>query len=1155
MKLIWIDIRHLQGISEPFKVELDADTVNLITGPNGSGKSSLIRAVRAALTTDMEDEFAEVKIGWRDDTGDILVHRLGSQISWTRQGRKTSAPNLPESAALDAFLISTEQLSTPGKTDALIAAELKTLLTGGYDLDTVLSHPALTQPSRPQKLAREIDQLHQSIDNKEHEYSSLQHEVDELADLENRLKEASTAAGRISVVENTQTLAEAIGQRDAIESTLIEEFPGGMDRLRGDEMERLSELQQQLERKQQAIVLEHTTLKEEQAKLENSGVDDPQALEVLQAELADSRDRLATSEQKLESEKDSLDQAERSLAAAARRLGSEDPDKLGQIEEADLEGLEKQVEKVLALRERIRALTGQIGLAQSSRNLTGRPRDDLRSAHAALHDWLALAKLSPLEGWLWGTLSLAALIGGIRLIGSAELSGQPELLLLVALAVGLPLAMLVRFALRWRDRNEARRSFELSEIEPPLGWSESEVRARLRRLDLELEAATQHEISQLRAGDLRQQLNSQRTALDRARSQLTEIASAMGLSAEQRLETTFTLWSRTFQDWQQAGQDRERRQQRIERLKERHSSECELTKQLLDRHGVALDSISSREVSRLVNQLAPKMRRHAELYNSVQARNRRISEVHSDISQLRQRIQAIFDQAGMRPDDETGLRLKVEQLTRWQALETERVELSRKIVQLEKKLVNEPELLELSRHPNQDQLEPMREQLVDLAEQRDDLNRRIAEIQTRHRDALERRELQSLGVELDAAQEALQAELERHLTAAAGRFLVEDVATAHRDEQEPALMERADQWLKRFTGHRYRLEFQSAQFLAADSQTGDLQTAAQLSTGTRAQLMLALRLAWIEQLETRFEPLPIFMDEALTTSDPDRYRAIVQATGELVRDGRQLFYMTAQSDEREAWQKWLGHGLKPHEIDMASLRTDQVQQLEFQMPEAALETPDLPDPTGQSPDAWARKAKIAAIDPWQDAGNISVFHLLRDDLPLAIRLINAGLSCLGPLESFLELVDTSSQSVPDWLDDDQLQELARRSRATRVIIDQWQATRPRPVRRSDLVRSELLSERFLPRVAELNAQLGGDPEALVQALGKGQVSRFRSDTLEQLEAWLSAQGFFPAADDGPRPSAAEISVASGLSPKRAGELQNWIEGAINDPLAPAGDDE
>jgi DNA repair exonuclease SbcCD ATPase subunit len=1148
VKLLSVDIRSLPGIDAPFVVDLAPDTANLITGPNGSGKSSLVRAVRAVLHPERVPDYCEVLVRWQSDQGEWLAHRLGDQVTWTRNGQKTAPPRLPESASIDAFLISTEDLAALGQTDELIAAELKTLLTGGYDLDGILAQATLSLPPRPQKLARDIDQLHHAIDEKEREYSDLHHEVDQLTALETQLEQATQASRRISAVEAAQALTAATARRSALETTLIEEFPGGMDRLRGDELERLDDLKQQLERKQQAIVLEHTALKQEQSRLDDTGVKDLEALETLQAELSDARDRLAGHEQRIDTETAQLKQSEQALSEAATRLGSEQPEQLNALDQSALEQLEKQVEKVLGLRERIRAISGQLGLSQASRNLTGRPRDDLRTARAALQDWLGLARLNPLEGWLWGILSIAALIGGVRLIGGTDLSEQPELLLLTALAIGLPIAMVVRFALRWRDRSDARRIFEQSQIEPPLGWSESEVRARLRRLDLELEAATQHEISQLRAGDLRADLNAQRSALDRARQQLTELASSMGLSAEQRLETSFLLWSRYLHDWQQNCEAVEQRKRRIRELTADYEAECRHARDLMAQHGVDSEVISSREVSALVNQLTPKMRRFAELFNSVQSRNRRIGELHADISQLRHRIQAIFEAAGMRPDDESGLRLKVEQLALWRQLEQERVELSREITQLEQTLSDEPELLSLATKQRQHELKPLHAQLMERSEQRDSLNRRIAEIQTRYSDAFERRELQQLGIELDHARNALKLELERHLLAAAGRFLIEDVASAHRDEQEPALLASADRWLNRFTGHRYRLEFDGGQFQATDSRSGQRQTARELSTGTRAQLMLALRLAWIEQIESQFESIPLFMDEALTTSDADRYRAIVQASGELIAAGRQVFYITAQSDDAQAWRKWLGHGLRPNEVDMAEVRQGQVRQLEFQMPESPAQTLELPDPSDYAPEEWAQAAGIAAINPWQSAGTISVFHLLHDELKLVATLIGSGLASLGALERLLDLIDTSPDSAPAWLETASSAQLRGRIAAGRMVLDHWRAGHRRPVDPAALARSELLSERFLPRVIKLNDELGGDPDKLIEALRSGQVPRFRSDTLDQLMAWLTDNGFLKSADGHAPLSAAEVAVASGLSAELAEKISHWIEGAIHDPF-------
>lgn len=1152
MKLLALDIRHLPGIEAPFAVDLAPETVNLVTGPNGSGKSSLVRAVRAVLYPDPDDEYCEVLARWQDEKGTLSAHRIGDRVTWTRDGRKTASPRFPGTESIGAFLINTEDLSAPDHTDARIASELKTLLTGGYDLEAVLSDAPLATPPRPQKLAREIEQGHRAIDEKEREYARLHEDVDQLHDLEDELQQAARASARLGALENALALAEATARRTALESTLIEEFPGGMDRLRGDELDRLEETQQQLERKQQDIVVEHTSLKNEQARLAETGVDDPEAMESLQAELADARDRLAGSEQRIEAETDQCTQAEHAVAEAVARLGGNAPNEVKQLDQNRLEQLEKQVDKVLGLRERIRALSGQLGLTRASRNLTGRAREDLRTARSALQDWLALARLSPLEGWLWGTLALAALIGGARLLAGAELSGQPELLLLVALAAGLPVAMLVRFGLRLRDRGQARRDFEASAIEPPLGWNEPEVRARLKRLDLELEAATQHEISQLRATDLREELNAQRAALDRSRQQLADLAADMGLSAEQRLETTFLMWSRHLQDWQLGQQRRDQHRQRLRKLEQLYRAECRQVATLLEQHALTVEEVSSRTLASLVNQLIPRIRRHAELYNSIQARNRRIGELHADISQLRQRISGIFEAAGVRPDGLAALRQKSEQFPLWQKLEHERIELGREITRLEQRLAEEPELLALARKQRLQELAALQDELAERAGQRDSLNRRIAEIQTRHADALKRRELEQLGADLETRTEALQLELERHLLAAAGQFLIEDVAATHRADQEPALLASADRWLNRFTGHRYRLEFSAGEFLALDARTGRLQPATRLSTGTRTQLMLAVRLAWIEQLEASFEPLPLFMDEALTTSDPDRYRSVVQAAGELVAGGRQVFYLTAQSDDAQAWREWLGPALDPHEINMVEVRKDQVRPLEFGMPEGPARTTVIPDPDGLSADEWSRTVGVEAIDPWQDAGRINVCHVLRDDLPRAAILMRGGLRSLGQLERFLELVDQSSEPVPEGFDEHQVRMLRGRIRAARLILQHWRSNHRRPVDRATLARTGLLSERFLPRVSRLAQELNGDPSALIAALREGKVSRFRSETLEQLRSWLDRHGYLGRSDREDVLTGAELAIACDLSPESAEALRHWLNGAIIDPLA-AGD--
>lgn len=1149
MRIRRLEIRRLPGIDQALSVDFDPGTVNLITGPNGSGKSSLVRAVRFLLYPGPDEPWVDLSADWEDDEGLLVCRRSGHHVEWQRLGRSVPPPRLPDADNAGAFLISSEDLGGLGRTDEHIASELRTLLTGGYDLEALLESGPFQRPPRPQKLARELDGLNRAISDKEAEYAGLHDDIQRLGRLESELRQAMQSAALIGPIDDALALADALNRRSALETTLIEEFPGGMDRLRGDELERLEQARTRLEQKQQAMVLEHSAIKQERAELAASGVDDPADLEALQSQLADARDALADTELQLSQESEHIAMAEQALAQAARRLGSERPEQVGQLDQAALESLERRVEKVLGLREKIRALSGQLVLSQASRNPTGRPQDDLRGARGALQDWLSLARLTPLEGLLWGSLGCAALLGSFRLISSVALSSNPELLLMMALAVGLPAGMLVRFLMRWRDREQARERYLQTSIEPPLGWSENEVRARLKRLDLELEAATQHEIQQARAGELREQLNAQRAGLERARERLRATASELGISADPRLETGFMLWCRHLQDWQQQQARLHEHQLKFEAARQRQRQQLEQTGLLLEEHGLSAGEISARALANLVHQMQPRLRRHAELHSGLQGRERRLAELQADTVQIRHQVQAIYTSAGVRNDDLAGLRHKSELFPAWQQLEQQRRDLGQDIGRLQNRLAQHPELIEQAQAQALRDLEALHQEATGRAELRDELNRRIAETRTRHADALKRRELQHLGTELEALRERLAAELEAQMLAAAGAFLIEDVAGTHRAEHEPAVLAAADGWLDRFTRHRYRLRFEHGSFLAVDTRSGRHHSVAELSTGTRAQLMLAVRLAWIEQLEQGSESLPVFMDEVLTTSDADRYRAVVGSIGTLVDSGRQLFYLTAQSDDAEAWHRWLGEGLVPHHIDMVEVRQGQIRQLEFTMPEASQRPNQVPDPAGLTWPDWAREAGIGPIDPWQDAGQVQLAHLLHDQSDLAAELMRQDLERIGELERLLENIGEHVIDQPG-LDEARVGELRRRCSAVRLILADWRLRHRRPVDEQVLTETGLLSDTFLPRVVGLAEQLGGDPVRLLRELGQGAVPRFRSEVLDQLQRWLEDRAYLAGGTDQPNLTAAELAARTGLEAETARQLIDWIRGAIENPLDP-----
>lgn len=1144
MKLERLDIRLLAGLDEPFTVHFQPDAVNFITGPNASGKSSLVRAVRALLYPEQHPGFCHLHGRWQVDGHTLECERHGSAVSWLEDGEPAPPPQLPGSENLGAYLISSEDLVDFGSTEAHIAAQVRTMLAGGYDLDAILDQPPLVIPPRPQKRAREFADLKRRIQAKEDEYARLNEELGTLARLQNELDDTADAATRLHACEDALALAEAIARRSALESTLINEYAGGMDRLRGDELTRLDQIDAQLDERRKERQLAAAALEQAQARLAQTGATDPHQLEVLQSELADRRDRLAALEAEIEQHQDGLEQARKDRSTAGQRLGDREPGPQHELGQEELEQFEKLVDRVMNLREKVRTLSGE--LARNHVPAGGSPHSDekLRRARQALVDWLAYCRLSPLEGWLWGGLGCTALIATWRVLGPQDVEVVPELILLILLAVGVPLGLLGRFVERWRQLGQSRSNYLATGVEAPLGWTESEVESRLERLERELEAATQQGVRQARASEVRERLNHERTVLDKAREKLAEHAGNLGLSAEDRMETGFLLWCRNLQDWQNAGREMAHHQHAMDQARNKHRALAAEVGELLAHHGLAQEQApGSRDLASLIHQLTPRIRAHAGLHNEIGTQSHRLEELDADIRRLSKQHDELFNQAGLKVNDRENLTRRVEQFEEWRTLEQQRRDSTLEVNRLENRLSAETELLTQAREQQREGLERLRDELGEQARRRDELNRRIAAINTRHEDILERRELVGLTGEVEVQRQALEEDLEAQLVARAGQLLIDDVRAAHQADNEPAALARATRWFERFTHHRYRLRFTGERFVAHDLRAEQARSISQLSTATRMQLLLALRLAWIEQAERNREPLPVFMDEVLTTSDPDRYRLIVESVQEIVAGGRQMFYLTAQGDEATAWAAWAGDGPAPNVVDMVEVRQGQVQPLESTMPSAQRRKVDIPDPGEMNPVEWAESAGIGPINPWAGSGMISVFHLLNDDLDLAARLIRGDLERIGELTAYLD-----ARIEDRLLDESERARLKRRARAAALVLDDWRRRHHRPVDAATLHASALLSDTFLPRVTELAATLDGHPQRLLDALREGLVPRFRSDVADQLEQWLEDNGYLATGDDTPAITAAELTSRTGMEVEEAGDVRDWIIGAIKDPL-------
>ena len=144
--------------------------------------------------------------------------------------------------------------------------------------------------------------------------------------------------------------------------------------------------------------------------------------------------------------------------------------------------------------------------------------------------------------------------------------------------------------------------------------------------------------------------------------------------------------------------------------------------------------------------------------------------------------------------------------------------------------------------------------------------------------------------------EGLKQLYDDNLSSITGQLLVDTLKEQMREQNRPKVFKEANRLFNRITKGRYELEIDEKDgpdFRAYDTVEKIGRGLDELSSGTRIQLLMAVRLAFVETQESAVR-LPILADELLANSDDVRAQAIIEALTEISREGRQIFYFTAQ---------------------------------------------------------------------------------------------------------------------------------------------------------------------------------------------------------------------------------------------------------------------
>ncbi|MEJ2668056.1 MAG: ATP-binding protein, partial [Deinococcales bacterium] len=257
MRLRSLRVRRLPGIDRDFELPDIAPGVNVVVGPNASGKSSVLRAVRALLyAEELKGAPVDIEGVFVDATGELRATRSGGAIAWSRNGRPAAAPALPAHHLLGCYTLRIEDLGGVDGTDAEIAHRVALELLGGYDLDQVRRDGPFrvkgSGRSQAERLRRTEERLRDVLNGRD-QLLSDQARID---GWQRELENATAAADQAAAHERALALLDVRREIRALETRLAE-LPTGMERLTGNEAERLDALHARLE--EQAVALAGAT--------------------------------------------------------------------------------------------------------------------------------------------------------------------------------------------------------------------------------------------------------------------------------------------------------------------------------------------------------------------------------------------------------------------------------------------------------------------------------------------------------------------------------------------------------------------------------------------------------------------------------------------------------------------------------------------------------------------------------------------------------------------------------------------------------------------------------------------------------------------------------------------------------------------------------
>jgi hypothetical protein len=439
-----------------------------------------------------------------------------------------------------------------------------------------------------------------------------------------------------------------------------------------------------------------------------------------------------------------------------------------------------------------------------------------------------------------------------------------------------------------------------------------------------------------------------------------------------------------------------------------------------------------------------------------------------------------------------------------------------------------------------------------IGERATDTNQEIGRIENKIEQAKRSDKIATAWNRVLELREALLTRRNEQMLKSVGRLILDDVRRETRDANLPLVARRARELFTLFTHGRYELRTNpgpSSKFSAFDTQLRIEQSLDQLSSATRVQLLIAVRMAFVETQESDVL-LPMIFDETLANADSLRADALINTTLEIAANGRQVFYFTAQYDEVQKWEARAGErGIDITIIDLAEARDIAERERPPAVTLPLTKRTHTPHPGAQTRAEYRLTLAVPQLDLWSDDVGAAHLWYLIDDLNELHQLIDShNVTTWGQVMNY-----GASGMATLGIDAVAFARLAACADALRALLARMQVGRGKPVTFADLQASGGLTSTFEKHCRDLLEEVNGDGKLFIQLLEAKRIGGFRVNQIDKFREYFEDNGHLvagsPLTSDQIRPQVVRQCERA----INAGEIDLATIDRLLDEAFPAGD--